>query len=187
MDNKLLSISATFAALGGFAVYVIYQRQKLNRKNNYYDVLFFPEDTNSSKNVRKIVYEISKAKKSLDLCLYCLTSPQLCDAIIQTSRKNPNLIIRLITESTMSDVSGSLISSIRRHSGAFVRMNKDTTSSFLMHHKFAIIDDRTLITGSLNWTGQALTVNYENVLITNDKHFITKFKREFQRIWDLFT
>ena len=36
-----------------------------------------------------------------------------------------------------------------------------------MHHKFAIIDGKKLISGSFNWTMQAAMGNYENVMITN--------------------
>ncbi|XP_020136738.2 mitochondrial cardiolipin hydrolase isoform X3 [Microcebus murinus] len=38
-----------------------------------------------------------------------------------------------------------------------------------MHHKFAIVDKKVLITGSLNWTTQAIQNNRENVLIMEDE------------------
>jgi len=48
----------------------------------------------------------------------------------------------------------------------------------LMHHKFAILDGRLLLTGSFNWTYNS---NAENLLVTNDALAVTAFKEEFDR------
>lgn len=53
-----------------------------------------------------------------------------------------------------------------------------------MHHKFAIVDGRTLITGSLNWTTQAIQNNRENVLVLEDAEYVKPFLEEFERIWE---
>lgn len=55
-----------------------------------------------------------------------------------------------------------------------------------MHHKFAIIDKKVLITGSLNWTTQAIQNNRENVLIMEDTEYVRLFLEEFERIWEEF-
>ena len=63
----------------------------------------------------------------------------------------------------VSQLKDSYVGELQKN-GAFVRVKK---SDYLMHHKFAIIDGKNLITGSFNWTMQAAMGNYENVLITN--------------------
>lgn len=55
-----------------------------------------------------------------------------------------------------------------------------------MHHKFAIVDRKVLITGSLNWTTQAIQNNRENVLILEDEEYVRLFLAEFERIWEEF-
>ena len=55
-----------------------------------------------------------------------------------------------------------------------------------MHHKFAIVDRKVLITGSLNWTTQAIQNNRENVLIMEDEEYVRLFLEEFERIWEEF-
>ena len=55
-----------------------------------------------------------------------------------------------------------------------------------MHHKFVIVDGKTLINGSFNWTRQAVFGNNENVLITSDDLIVSKFKQEFNKLWDQF-
>ena len=65
--------------------------------------------------------------------------------------------------------------------GIVVRMKK---FPFLMHHKFVIIDEQILAFGSFNWTTQAVTGNFESVLVTNDQQTVKPFCREFQKLWD---
>lgn len=55
------------------------------------------------------------------------------------------------------------------------------TNGFL-HHKFCIIDQRTVVTGSYNWTYYAETRNIENILITENKDIATKYIAEYRRL-----
>jgi len=52
-----------------------------------------------------------------------------------------------------------------------------------MHHKFAVIDDERLLTGSYNWTRSAADYNYENLMVTNDVGLVKPFAEEFDRLW----
>lgn len=57
------------------------------------------------------------------------------------------------------------------------------TSSKLMHHKFAVIDNKILINGSFNWTTSAARTNYENIMITTDKRFVSHYVQLFDQLW----
>jgi hypothetical protein len=48
----------------------------------------------------------------------------------------------------------------------------------LMHHKFAILDNQLLLSGSFNWTYNS---NAENLLITDDTTTLDAFREEFER------
>lgn len=74
----------------------------------------------------------------------------------------------------------------------FVKLNvlgirvRAPESKCLMHHKFAIIDGRILIHGSLNWTQQALLGNWENVTITSQpEKLIRSFDDYFEKFWQI--
>ena len=56
-------------------------------------------------------------------------------------------------------------------------------TSFLMHHKFAIVDRVCLVNGSFNWTRQAVTGNQENVVISSDLEMVQPYMKEFQKLW----
>ena len=55
-----------------------------------------------------------------------------------------------------------------------------------MHNKFCLIDDKFLITGSFNWTTQAVKYNQENIIITDSNDLVSKYVHEFERLWKLF-
>jgi hypothetical protein len=57
-------------------------------------------------------------------------------------------------------------------------------SSFHMHHKFAVVDDRILLTGSYNWTRGAADNNEENLIVTDDPRFVKPYVEEFARLYD---
>jgi competence ComEA-like helix-hairpin-helix protein len=52
-----------------------------------------------------------------------------------------------------------------------------------LHHKFGIVDNQTIITGSHNWSEAANTTNDETVLIIKNSVVAAHFKREFERLY----
>ena len=52
-----------------------------------------------------------------------------------------------------------------------------------MHHKFAVIDDAMVISGSYNWTKGARFDNRENLTLTNAPKAVQGFKGEFEKLW----
>jgi phosphatidylserine/phosphatidylglycerophosphate/cardiolipin synthase-like enzyme len=52
-----------------------------------------------------------------------------------------------------------------------------------MHHKYAVFDGKTAVSGSYNWTRSASRHNHENLILTDDKRLITAFEGSFQQLW----
>lgn len=57
----------------------------------------------------------------------------------------------------------------------------------LMHHKFAIVDNDILITGSTNWTMSAFFGNFDHIIVTNQHSLVKPFIDEFDRLWKTFS
>lgn len=53
----------------------------------------------------------------------------------------------------------------------------------VMHHKFAIFDNKELITGSFNWTAGAQYANHENILVEDDGGIVSAYGRQFEDLW----
>ncbi len=57
------------------------------------------------------------------------------------------------------------------------------TTGDLIHHKFAVLDSKAVITGSQNWSGNANQNNDEVVLVLDSSHVAAQYKEEFQRLY----
>jgi len=126
----------------------------------------------------RLVNSILDARKSIDLALFEITSEELSEALLLKLECGVN--IRLIVDSEYMFVTGSKVPILAQ---AGVKVIHDHTTG-LFHHKFAIIDQKILITGSLNWTRQAIIGNYENVLIMKHEETINAYEKEYLRMWE---
>ena len=55
-----------------------------------------------------------------------------------------------------------------------------------LHHKVIVIDARTVITGSYNFTGSAERDNDENLVVTDDANLVRVFGLQFEKLWQQF-
>ena len=66
-------------------------------------------------------------------------------------------------------------------------MKTDNAVRFHMHHKFAVIDNSIVVTGSFNWTAQAVKFNQENIIFYENKDLAKKYSEEYNNLWNQFT
>ncbi|WP_241466979.1 phospholipase D-like domain-containing protein, partial [Prochlorococcus sp. MIT 0702] len=52
-----------------------------------------------------------------------------------------------------------------------------------LHHKFAVIDNKKVITGSFNWSPAAAHTNDETLLLIHSPQLAKHFTREMNRMW----
>ncbi|KAJ8001730.1 hypothetical protein DPEC_G00172480 [Dallia pectoralis] len=126
----------------------------------------------------RLLGHIMSASSSLDLCVFAFTNFSLSRAVLALHERG--VAIRILTDMDYTLITGSQIGAIRR-AGICVRCD---CGAVHMHHKFAVLDGRRLITGSLNWTLTAIQSNKENVLVTDEPDLVRPFIAEFQRLWD---
>lgn len=62
------------------------------------------------------------------------------------------------------------------------KMIKKGTRGGLMHDKFCVIDNQTVITGSYNWTDNAEFRNDENISVQYDPEQATRYSVEYRRL-----
>ena len=128
----------------------------------------------------KIRSLLRHARKSVDVCVFTITDNTISDEILATHRRGVS--IRIVSDNDKSGDRGSDIPLLERL-GVPVRM--DFTAHH-MHHKFAIFDDQTLLTGSYNWTVSASESNEENLVVTDDPSLVNPFRIEFHKLWQRF-
>ncbi len=117
------------------------------------------------------------AMRSLDICVFTITDDQITARIRNAVRRNVS--VRIITDDDKALDLGSDVHDLWR-SGLNVRV--DNTIAH-MHHKFAIVDGRKVITGSFNWTRGA-GLNHENLFICSEQKTVATYQSEFNRLWE---
>jgi len=121
---------------------------------------------------KKIIEEIAKAKKSILVAAYSFTSSDLAKALLKA--KECGVLIKLILDK--SQVSQKYSSSrFFINQGFLVKID---SKHAIFHNKFMIIDEKTVITGSFNFTKAAENKNAENLLIIRNNPELAKLYTE---------
>jgi len=120
--------------------------------------------------------------------MYIFTDRELSNALI--SAKERGVKVKILLDAKSAEEIGYSKHHFLSERKVDVRLD-NTHKSYgdkyegIMHNKFAIIDNKILITGSYNWTHSAEKLNNENLLIIKDaKELISKFEKEFLKLWD---
>ena len=127
-----------------------------------------------------LIGQIKKTKRSIDVCVFTISDNDISDALIQTHKRGVR--VRVLTD---NDKQFDLGSDIARLCRGGIKVKTDR-SRHHMHHKFAVFDDDTLVTGSFNWTRSASDYNHENIMIVQDEVSVAAFLLEFEALWSEF-
>jgi mitochondrial cardiolipin hydrolase len=137
------------------------------------DAFFSPGDVCRN----RIIQCIDSANTQLQICVFTISDDTITKSLLAAHKRR--IQIRLITDNDKSLDLGSDIDQLAR-AGIAVKMDVTTNH---MHHKFMLADQRTLITGSYNWTLSAAKYNHENILVTREASVIKAFAHEFEQLW----
>jgi len=124
---------------------------------------------------------IRNSKKTIDIAIFTFTYENLFLALEEAF--NRGIKMRIIADDEQCKTSGSYISKI---AALGIPTKTDCNKQAHMHHKFAVVDNSVVLTGSFNWTLQAVKTNQENILFYENKDLAAKYTEEFNRLWDLF-
>lgn len=120
---------------------------------------------------------IMNAKKEIYISLFTLTHPTLIDSLISAHKRG--VAIHLAIDGSCAKGCGK--PSIRRLKAAGIDPWILDQKGKLLHHKWAIIDNHTLLLGSANWTKQAFKKNDDCLFIL---HQLSQEQQTFfRKIW----
>ncbi|MEN0062823.1 MAG: phospholipase D-like domain-containing protein [Myxococcota bacterium] len=127
--------------------------------------------------LHRITGLLEASTSAVDICVFTITDDRIADVIVDTHQRG--VAVRVVSDGRKAADLGSDVCDLRSM-GIEVRMDH---SEAHMHHKFAVFDDRVLLTGSYNWTRAAARENQENVLVTDDWRLTEAYRVEFERLW----
>jgi phosphatidylserine/phosphatidylglycerophosphate/cardiolipin synthase-like enzyme len=125
-----------------------------------------------------IVRTVGEAQKSIRVAAYTFTSHTIAEALAEARQRGVNVqvVLNETQRTSRSSVAGWLADN-----GIPIRFNSRYA---IMHDKFLIIDDKTLETGSFNFTKAAENQNAENVLVLHDDpQAVAAYTQQWQKLW----
>jgi phosphatidylserine/phosphatidylglycerophosphate/cardiolipin synthase-like enzyme len=124
----------------------------------------------------KITDRLAQAKQSIHFMAFSFTNDAIGTAML--ARAEAGVSVAGVFEKTGSETQYSEYGKLRK---AKLDVLQDG-NPYVMHHKVIIIDGRTVIFGSFNFTSNADNDNDENLLIVDDVALAKAFEAEFQRV-----
>lgn len=124
-----------------------------------------------------IIPFVQGAQSSVYFMAFSFTDYPLADAMIQ--RRLHDVDVAGVFESFGST---SESAELRTLFCGDVPVRQDGNGGFL-HHKVIVVDERYVITGSLNFSTRAETTNDENVIVIENPDIARLYVEEFERVW----
>jgi len=137
------------------------------------EVYFSPEDGVAN----YVLQRLKAARRSIHFMAFSYTSGAIADAMIAQAKAG--LLVQGVFESQNAGGSGSVFGRLRQGS---VDVLEDG-NCYILHHKVIVVDERTVITGSYNFTSSAERDNDENLVIVDDPVLARAYLDEFERVY----
>ena len=135
---------------------------------------FSPEDRIDT----RLVSLVNNAEKSVHVLAYSFTQDKLANALIK-AEQNGVEVKGVFDRDSSEDNTGADFFSLQK-AGLDVHLDGEPG---LMHMKVIIVDEKTVVWGSYNFTSSAENRNDENVLIITDEALAGQFEQAFDRIY----
>ena len=164
------------------------------------EVLFAPHPKrNPAHGLNWLAALLASAKHQIDMALFVFSAQQLADVLEE--RANDGVRIRLVADpgfasrsfSEVLDLLGVALPDrdckLEANNQPFAQPIRGVGTPRLargdkLHHKFAVIDNKTVITGSFNWSPSAAHTNDETLLVIHSPQLAKHFTREMDRLWN---
>jgi phosphatidylserine/phosphatidylglycerophosphate/cardiolipin synthase-like enzyme len=125
----------------------------------------------------RLVALIDGAQRSVDIAIYDFGLENVADAAIRA--KNRGVAVRIVTDTDNLD--NRPIERVRDAGIAVV----DDQRRAIMHHKFAVIDGETLLTGAWNFAERDTFRHNNNTAVFRSPELARNFSNEFEKMFTL--
>lgn len=153
--------------------------------NNAYKGLFSENETigkaDPNNPDKKFLTLIKEAQKSIDGAFYDIENIDYAKAFVEAKKRGVN--IRLITDTSNMKSKGQIKESIKLITDAKIEI-KDDKRNASMHHKFMIVDGKTVLTGSTNLTTSSIYYHNNDTLIIKSEKLSANYQAEFNRLFE---
>lgn len=129
-----------------------------------------------------VTAEIGAASTSIDLAIYTFTAENIQNALMDAAARGVTVQVVMDAGQTYTLEDQEVIMNNLREAGAEVR-TADGFQGGILHHKFLVVDQHTVLTGSYNYTRSANEINDENLVVLADPNLARVYDDAFQDLW----
>ncbi len=138
------------------------------------EIYFSPED-----HIRnRVLSMIAHARRGIDFLAFAFTDPEIADALI--AAKERGVRIRGVFDEKQNSYQKHSKFAYLREAGLSVYLD---ANRFTLHDKVMVIDGKSVLTGSYNFTLKANEENSENMVIVHNAAFAARYEEEFEKIY----
>lgn len=142
-------------------------------------VVFAPSHKHAVVNT--ILPELAAAQSTIDVAQYLFSDQDLADALVAAKKRGVQ--VRVIVDTGQAKLKSSRDEYLAYAGIPVHRMGTGTTYGGKFHHKFAVVDGVTVLTGSMNWSEDTEAWNYENVIVLHDDAIAKAYAKEFESLF----
>jgi len=128
-----------------------------------------------------VVQALYRAEREVRVAIYSLTRPSIVEALVAAAERGVSVELKYDAEQYDYDGMKKAIGVLKKKGivCTAIRMRDEQAH---MHHKFAVIDRRYVLTGSFNFTTAGTVINRENLVEIDSPAAATAFLAEYGRV-----
>ncbi len=124
---------------------------------------------------------LDEATQTVDIAQYNIRSERFLGKLVELQQRGVR--VRICVDKKNADKDYNTLDDAMQAAGLdLLRVLNDRSDFAIMHHKFTVVDGRTVMTGSYNWNETAQEVNEENMLVLRDPALAAAYTREFEEL-----
>lgn len=154
-----------------------FYHQEFNSGGQRLELWFLPDNRDASLKLKSL---IRSAQKTIRIAMFTWTRHDLAKTIVDAV--NRSVDVEVVIDYYQGKGASESVIKLLKSSGVNVRISQGGP---LLHHKFMLIDNTTLVNGSTNWTKAAFTQNDDCFIVLKDLSQDQKEKLEslWKKIW----
>jgi len=128
-----------------------------------------------------IQHEINASKTSITAAIAWLTDPELFNALVKAARRGVSVRIALLDDS-INRRAVLARENLTAANGHCYWIPETGRAEGSLHHKFCVIDDNIIITGSYNWTHRASRADENIMVVQGDPKLAAGYLQAFEAL-----
>ncbi|XP_034831307.1 mitochondrial cardiolipin hydrolase-like [Maniola hyperantus] len=181
LNPRLLSSAAAVAITCVVSAAAYYYKRRNTEINEV--MVFCKLQFNPHNYFDKLISFIEGAKHSVHVCMPGIHNPAIQARLVNLILSK-NIHVRIVVDRSGYNASTDFFIKELIEAGAEIKCKANEPINS-MKHKFCLVDEKILMTGTLNWGDDRSFDHWNYVYITSKHQLVEPVKNEFNQIWNI--